>query len=414
VLHIEDDPKNRLLVRKLLASKGHEVIDAETGLAGVRLANEVTPDIVLVDINIPDLDGYEVILRLRGTAGLGRIPIVAITAEGDRDAALAVGADGFIGKPIDARRFPKTIDRFLGGHRESANGSEEAHLRRRSQKIVQRLERKVVELREANHRLEEMARLRQEFLQNVSHELATPMTPVVGYVGLLLGEDLGPLTPLQRKCLHSVQSSTERLRAVVDTLLDVSSLDSGRMHFYAREYDFGSCVDEALSEAKALFEDKQIVLHRQPSPGPLPALGDPGKLRRAMVHLVDNAVKFSERGAEIGVAYGRWGSGGAPSEDGGGGEVGQGLEFIVADQGPGVASDQIKKVVQPFYQVDGTATRSHGGVGLGLAFAQHVAETLGGSMIIESPPRQAIAGNHFRGTLVRLRVAQTAPSLHPP
>ena len=180
ILHIEDDPKNRLLVRKILASSGHDVVDAETGLEGIRLAGEVRPDLVLVDINIPDLDGYEVTLRLRGISSLSGVPIVAITAEGDRATSLAVGCDGFLEKPIDARRFPRQIEKFLKGHRERGDETGEVHLREQSQRIATRLEKKIVELSQANAQLEEMMRLRREFLRNLSHELATPMTPVVG------------------------------------------------------------------------------------------------------------------------------------------------------------------------------------------------------------------------------------------
>ena len=95
ILHIEDDPANRLLVRKLLQNAGHEVVEASDGLEGVRLACADHPDLVLVDLNIPGLDGFEVTLRLRGEASLAGVPIVAITAEGDRETSLAVGCDGF-------------------------------------------------------------------------------------------------------------------------------------------------------------------------------------------------------------------------------------------------------------------------------------------------------------------------------
>src|SRR5258706_15455578 len=118
VLHIEDDPRNRLLVRKLLQADGHEVVDAEDGLEGVRFALAQRPDLVLVDLNIPGLDGYEVTLRLRSEASLSGVPIVAITAEGDRDTSFAVGCDGFIEKPIDARRFAAQVRAFLSGRRE--------------------------------------------------------------------------------------------------------------------------------------------------------------------------------------------------------------------------------------------------------------------------------------------------------
>ncbi|HEV3190956.1 MAG TPA: response regulator, partial [Polyangiaceae bacterium] len=96
ILHIEDDPANRLLVRKLLAAEGHEVVDAADGLEGVRCALAMRPDLVLVDLNIPGLDGYEVTLRLRSEPALEGLRIVAITAEGDRETSFAVGCDGFI------------------------------------------------------------------------------------------------------------------------------------------------------------------------------------------------------------------------------------------------------------------------------------------------------------------------------
>lgn len=395
VLHIEDDPKNRLLVRKLLAAAGHEVIDAETGLLGVRLASEHHPDIVLVDINVPDLDGYEVTLRLRGIPGLEGVPIVAITAEGDRETSLAVGADGFVEKPIDAVRFARTVERFLQGHRERAEGGNESKLRQRSQKIVERLEQKVVELSEANRRLEELARLRREFLQNVSHELATPMTPVVGYLRLLLNGELGPLTPLQKKCLESIERSTQRLRQVTDTLLDVSSLETGRMHFYDRQYDFAELVTRAVDESRARFEDAGLELVAEPRNGELVGRGDAEKLKRAIVHVLDNAAKFTPQGGRVAVASRARGD--------------EAFELLVADSGPGVDRTQIAKILEPFYQVDGSATRSHGGVGLGLAFARRVVEAHGGTIRVESPPTEQVAGQRLPGTLVRLLVRADPP-----
>ena len=123
ILHIEDDAANRLLVRKLLQNAGHEVIDAVDGLEGVRLAVGDPPDLVLVDINIPGLDGFEVTLRLRGEPKLTGVPIIAITAEGNRETSLAVGCDGFLQKPIDARSLPATIGKYLKGAREVAPAS---------------------------------------------------------------------------------------------------------------------------------------------------------------------------------------------------------------------------------------------------------------------------------------------------
>jgi signal transduction histidine kinase len=395
VLHIEDDPKSRLLVKKLLSAAGHTVIEAETGLEGIRRAGSERPDLVLVDINVPDLDGYEITLRLRGMAPMVGVPIVAITAEGDRMTSLAVGADGFIAKPLDATRFAQLVDRYLLGHREHADETGEIRLRERSQKIVERLEKKVGELLEANRRLEEQSRLRREFLRNLSHELATPMTPVVGYLKLLLGGELGQLSDMQKKCLTSVEASTQRLRSLVDTLLDVSQLETGRLHFFHVQYDFIAIAQRALQEVTARFKDQDVLLHVEPSRDTsYPGHGDADKLLRAMVHVLDNAAKFTPAGGQVAVALRR-------------GKLPGGAEWYglaVADSGPGVAPEQIPKILQPFYQVDGSVTRTHGGVGLGLAFARRVCEALGGGIDIQSPPGEPIAGLMLGGTCVTLRV----------
>ena len=397
VLHIEDNPVNRLLVRKLLTAVGHEVIDAETGLEGIRLAEASNPELVLVDINVPDIDGYDVTLRLRGMPNMQGKPIVAITAEGDRETSLAVGADGLIQKPIDAQRFPEQVAKYLAGHTERSDrdGDDAEILRSRSQKLVARLEQTVTGLSDANRKLEENARLRQMFLQNLSHEFATPMTPVVGYLRLLLDEEVGPLTPLQRKCLESIHTATQKLRSLIDTLLDVSHLETGRLHLFDRDYDFANVVSRALSETDMRFKQAGIQLVCDEGPEKLPARGDPDKLRRAMVHILDNALKFSTRGSEVAVGVRALGK--TPS-------CGLRYEFVVADNGPGISNTAKHQILEPFFQVDGSRTRSHGGVGLGLAYARNVAEALGGGIEVQSPPEVIVAGRTLAGTAIRLTV----------
>ncbi len=381
------------------------MIEAESGLEGIRKAGAERPDLVLVDINVPDLDGYEVTLRLRGMPSIVGVPIVAITAEGDRMTSLAVGADGFIAKPIDAGRFTQLVERYLRGHREHADETGEIRLRERSQKIVERLEKKVGELIEANRQLEESSRLRREFLRNLSHELATPMTPVVGYLRLLLADELGPLSEVQRKCLGQVEQSTHRLRSLIDTLLDVSQLETGRLQFFRGQYDFLAIAQRALDELKPRFEEQGVALSIEPARDvSFTGLGDADKLLRSMVHVLDNALKFTPRGGQVAVAVRR---AFAPG-------LGEWFGMFVADSGPGVAPEQIPKILQPFYQVDGSVTRSYGGVGLGLAFARRVCEAMGGGIDIQSPPTEPVAGTVLGGTCVTLRVPPDGRTAPPP
>jgi signal transduction histidine kinase len=397
VLHIEDDPRNRLLVRKLLAGEGHEVIDATDGLEGVRAALTVRPDLVLVDLNIPGLDGYEVTLRLRSEPSLSGVPIVAITAEGDRDTSFAVGCDGFIQKPIDARSFAQLVRRYLSGHREPYTSSADAtgeRLRLQSHRIVQHLEQKVAELSGTNARLREVERLRTEFYRNISHELATPLTPIVGYLRMLLDEELGSLNKPQNKAMRAMDDCVRRLRGTLDNLIDVTGLETGRMRFFHREYDFLDTVRRALAAYADAFAERQLTLLEEMPRGPLPAYGDSDRLARAMSQLLDNACKFTPPGGIVGVHVR---------------VLEAHYEVIVADSGSGVPPERAERVFDPFYQVDGSPTRAYGGVGVGLAIARRVARGLGGDVKLASGA--TVEGMYLTGAAFSLSVAKRAPTV---
>ena len=395
IVHIEDDPANRLLVRKLLGRAGHEVLDAGDGVEGVRLACSAGPDLVLVDLNIPGLDGFEVTLRLRGEPGLRGVPIVAITAEGDRDTSLSVGCDGFLQKPIDARTFADTIARYLGGERESPPAGRNSRLREQSQRIVAHLEQKVAELMKANERLREADAARAAFYRNISHELATPMTPIVGYCRLLLDEELGTLEPAQKRALGAMEECIGRLRRIIDNLLDVTGLETGRMRFAHRSYDFVATVRRALSEHRERFRDASLALCEQLPDVPMAAVGDEERLLRAAGQLLDNAIKFNPSGGAVLVRVRDLGT--------------DHYELCVADTGDGVQEQLRERIFEAFYQIDGSVTRSHGGTGVGLAIARRTARGLGGDLRVESPSREYLGAVRFGGAAFFLTVARQAP-----
>ena len=116
ILYIEDNPENRLLVRRVLEVEGYRVIEADSGNTGLRKAETMAPDLVLMDINLPEIDGYELTHRLKHMPQLAGVPVVAMTAnvmKGDREKTLAAGCDGYIQKPIDVDQLPLQIARFL-------------------------------------------------------------------------------------------------------------------------------------------------------------------------------------------------------------------------------------------------------------------------------------------------------------
>lgn len=389
ILHIEDDPQSRLLVRKLLGAAGHQVIETASGVEGARLADSARPDLVLLDINVPDLNGYEVALLLRGrTPG---VPIVAITAEGDRETALAVGCNGFIEKPLDVRGFVQVVESFLGPDAKLPVVPVAEPLLAQGQRIAARLEAKVHELSDANERLREADRLRKEFYRNVSHELATPLTPLVGWLGLLARDELGALSPPQRKAILAMQDATTRLRGAIDALIDVTQMEVGRARYAFAPYDFGVLVRRALDARRAAFESRGQRVALDLPVTALPCHGDPEKLARAIGHLLDNAMKFSPDASDIAV------------------EVRAGAthcELVVCDSGPGVALEWLGRIFDPFVQVDGSTTRAHGGAGVGLAIVRGVAEAHRGGAIAEPGGRSPVAGMRLSGLLVRMRVSR--------
>jgi len=116
ILYIEDNPGNRILVQRILMVEGYDVLEAEDGSTGIEIALREKPALILMDMNLPDLDGYEVTRRMRATSHLANIPIIAMTAnvmQGDREKTLAAGCSGYIPKPIDVDELPNQIARFL-------------------------------------------------------------------------------------------------------------------------------------------------------------------------------------------------------------------------------------------------------------------------------------------------------------
>ena len=181
ILYVEDNPENRLLVRSVLGPAGYTVVSADDGLAGIEAALHEQPALILLDINLPGVDGYEVVAILRSFSHLADVPIIAVTAyamAGDRERTLVAGCDGYIEKPIDVDRLPDQIAQFLDGKRERVEGDEEgAYLRELNQRLVYRLLHRVEDLNRLNghfvRRAGQLERLHTA-MQDVTSELDVP------------------------------------------------------------------------------------------------------------------------------------------------------------------------------------------------------------------------------------------------
>src|SRR3989441_1809483 len=154
ILHVEDNPENRMLVRAILEAEGYTIIDAEDGLTGIEAAIREEPALILLDVNLPAVDGYEVVSIIKSFPAFATTPVIAVTAyamEGDRQRTLVAGCDGYIQKPIDVDAFPRQVAEFLHGKREHVEEREQGlYLRELNQRLVYRLVNQVEELKRLN------------------------------------------------------------------------------------------------------------------------------------------------------------------------------------------------------------------------------------------------------------------------
>jgi CheY-like chemotaxis protein len=163
ILYIEDDKGSQRLVKRVLESHGYTIFIAGEGLEGIAIARQEKPNLILMDINLPTMDGQEITTRLRSLPNFSNIPIVAVTANtspGSRQQALAAGCTGFLTKPIDVIEFPRQVEAFLTGRSDLLTESERSqHLEIYAQRLVQRLEDKIRELEAANQKLRDLDRM---------------------------------------------------------------------------------------------------------------------------------------------------------------------------------------------------------------------------------------------------------------
>ncbi len=398
VLWIESDAALRTTVRRLLEADGFAVDETHTGLSGIERALTRPPDLVLADVHLPDMDGCEIATRLKAEHSLSAVPFVAVgdTRE-QHDLALAAGCDAFIERPIEESRFRDEVRAILAGKRETLpEAGERAGLRALSAAMATRLEHAVAGAAGAEARLAERNRLGGIFMRNLAHELATPITPIAGYLKILASDKVGALNPQQRRIVESVQASLTRLTRTVENLSDFARLQAGQAPLFSAEVDPDALADEVVADLRAAIRDARLhVAVLKTGGGAVTA--DPKKLRQALANVVGNAVKFSPHGGEVLLEVQR---------------DGDRLRFAVYDQGPGVPASDQELVFEPFFHATGQEEASRvPGSGLGLPVARSIAEAHGGRAWMESPPRTQTGSQtrHFTGSKFVIEIPVRPP-----
>ena len=228
---------------------------------------------------------------------------------------------------------------------------------------------------------------KSQFLAMMSHELRTPLTGIMGYTNLLESEVMGPVTTRQRESIDRIQSCSDHLLALIEGILEFSSVESGSVEIERERVDFRDVVQKSAVMIEPLAAEKEIGFSVSLPEDPIASETDPQKVRQVIINLLGNAVKFTDEGGRVTLEV-------VPGEDR--------VEVIVRDTGIGIAAQDIERIFQPFVQVEDLTTRRVGGTGIGLSISRELTRRLGGELTVRS-----VLGE---GSTFFVRLPYTAPA----
>jgi signal transduction histidine kinase len=267
-----------------------------------------------------------------------------------------------------------------------------AHLAAMDQAFTE-LTSKNQHLERAVSRLEEVDRLKSNFLATMSHELRTPLTSVIGYAEMLHEGLAGTLNDEQRDYVQTILGKADQLLQIITSILDVSLLESGQRRIEPTAVALPELAESVVASfaSQARKRRLRLVVRTPDKEAPLPrALGDSRKIRQVIWNLLSNAVKFTPEGGEVSVAIG---VGPLAAESGDPDNAGRrasraddrlGVRVVVTDSGIGIPPEKQAHIFEPFFQVDSSSTREYGGTGLGLTLAKSYVEAHGGQIRVDS------------------------------
>jgi signal transduction histidine kinase len=238
-----------------------------------------------------------------------------------------------------------------------------------NRRLEERVRERTVELSRALEKLTELNRLKADFVANISHELRTPMTHIVGYVDLLADDSFGPLSVEQHDALETLRNASRRLNDLIEDLIQFSDSSRGEISLNLQSVSLQDCFQEALSHlaSKSQKGNVRIEIHIPPD---LPAVrADARKITWVIAQLVDNGIKFTPTGGRVDVRAGC-------SSDR--------VWITVEDNGIGIPASRMGELFTPFHQLDGSATRRRGGTGMGLNFSRQIVDAHGSKLTIQS------------------------------
>ena len=359
ILVVDDDPRNLRLMESILRSSGYPVLTAVDGAEALEKIEADRPDLVLLDVMMPRMSGFEVCEEVRRRPETRLLPVVMVTALNaleEKVEALERGADDFLSKPVNRTELLAKMRSLL---RVKALHDEVEGTRR--------------ELEEKNRELVRVEELKEKLVQMVVHDLKNPLSGIMGNLQLL--EMQGPSLTREnfQEILGRTQESSRHLLGMILNLLDAARLEEGKLALHPRRCRVADLLDACVREARGMAERVGVALERAPGDDEAEVDLDRDLIGRVLANLVNHSLKHTPAGGRVEV---------------GGRVEGYSMRFWVRDTGEGIAPDLLPRVFDKFV-VGGSGEGSRGrpyGTGLGLTFCRMAVEAHGGEIGVESTP----------------------------
>jgi signal transduction histidine kinase len=369
LLVVDDEESLRITTAAILENEGYVVDTASSGDEAISLLSATDYDLVLTDLHMEGGDGLSVLSQIRRQAPLTiSVVLTGFASVESAIAALQEGAYDYLVKPCDIDNMRHTIRRGVD-HRRLMLAEQKARfdLEQLNRDLEGRIEERTAELTRLNEELADANRAKDVFLATLSHELRTPLTPVVGWIKLLRSGNLD--TQGVTQALDAIERNAWLQSRLIDDLLDTSRIATGKLHFEPTPTDMNIVVKAAIDTVLEAAANRNIELTVQLSPSTLVVMGEPVRLQQIIWNLISNAIKFTNPDGKVKVIT-----------DSEGGHA----RLIVEDSGIGIAPEFLPHVFDRFRQADGSTSRLHGGLGLGLAIAHALAKMHHGKLDAES------------------------------
>ncbi|ABC30450.1 Signal transduction histidine kinase [Hahella chejuensis KCTC 2396] len=357
ILIVDDNQNNCDLLNRRLERKGFRCAIALSGREALRQVEKQPPDLILLDVMMPEMDGMEVLDILRRNFNSVELPVLMVTAKNAHEdiiSAFAQGANDYIEKPVD---FPIMLARIRH------------HLQHK--RLDDELKRSQQQLREQNRQLGMSNQYKINFLSSMSHELRTPLNAILGYSEVLLDGMMGELNPKQLEYCKEIYDSGSYLLIIINDLLDLSKIEAGKLELEIQPTHIEILVNSVIGIIKEKASRHGIILLTDIQEDIGPAELDPLRVKQILINLLSNAIKFTDSGKQVGLKV-------SLHDD-------QELLIQVFDQGCGVSEQDLQRIFLPFEQAESSIKKKNvEGTGLGLALVHKLVLLHGGSIDVKS------------------------------